>query len=182
MQISGPAFLTVWLVCFGLMLLFVIRGLPFPCIRTTIHYKNSVLYKIKSSFMLCCLLLLGIMMCFTFIQSQQTTAINNRGRGLLLIVLLEFVLLKGKWCNYNCVSSFGQRVYLSASEIQRWRLWDGLMEWIHHCSRYIPRSKRLVKLHPRLHSLFKHCQFMRLLQNNQYILSKQSWIHGRQWN
>ena len=122
MQISGPAFATAWLICFGLMLLFVIRGLPFPCIRTTIHYKNAVLYKIKGSFMVCCLLLLGIMMCFTFIGSgtdPNQRGLTKSGRGLLLIVLLEFILLKGKFLKFNCAYSFGQRVYLFEVEIQR---------------------------------------------------------------
>lgn len=45
--------------------------------------------------MVCCLLLLGIMMSFAFIQYKQSSV----DRGLLLIVLLEFVLLKGKFYN-----------------------------------------------------------------------------------
>jgi len=153
MQISGPAFATAWLICFGLMLLFVIRGLPFPCIRTTIHYKNAVLYKIKGSFMVCCLLLLGIMMCFTFVGSGTLT---KSGRGLLLIVLLEFILLKGKFLKFNCAYSFGQRVYLFEVEIQRRGIWNGTVEWVYYSSRDIPCYKRLAQLHPCIHSLSKH--------------------------
>jgi hypothetical protein len=102
-NVGAPVFALVWLIVFGLQILFVLRGLPIfqKLIKQTIHYSNCVLYKIKAGFIAYCLVLLLIIFTFSYVKTDATSGIKVRGTTLLLMVLGGFILLKGK---YFCAS------------------------------------------------------------------------------
>ena len=77
-----------WLVTLFLQALFVLRGLP--CAKSTTHFTNCMILKIKFSFaLLCCLLAISVL---TFSVLSNTFTLWTLFEAFLL-----FVALKGKY-------------------------------------------------------------------------------------
>ena len=76
-----------WMITLFLQALFVLRGLP--CFKSTTHFTNCVILKIKFSFaFLCCLLAISVL---TFSVLSKSFALYTLFEATIL-----FLILKGK--------------------------------------------------------------------------------------